>query len=167
MRFLLVAAIWLVLVGGLSLYTWQRDRLKPPPLAAETVTGVSPELYALEVTPEFTTAGDPFALRGDSAESATLLVRTANRELFRSDQPVAAGMTQSVHPLPGLVLGRNEIYVRAVPPLDEQQDHALRVRILQGEKVLLDQTVRGEKGAVVAGTLSFELKEKGEGSHER
>ena len=31
MRFVLVAAIWVVLVGGLSLYSYQRDRHKPPP----------------------------------------------------------------------------------------------------------------------------------------
>jgi len=165
MKFALVAAIWLILVGGLSLYTWQRDRLQPAPVAAETVREAPMEALALEVTPGFATAADPFALRGDPAAAATLLVRVADRELYRSDQPLPAGVTLSVHPVPGLVLGRNEIYLRAVPPHGEALDHAVRVRLLQGGRVVLDRTLWGEKGAVVTGTLPFELAAAGEANH--
>lgn len=165
MRFFLVAAIWLVLIGGLALYTYQRERLQPPPVAVEALREAPMEELTLELTPSFTTAADPFALKGEPAASATLLVRAAERELFRSDKPLPAGVTQTLHPVPGLVVGLNEIYVRAVPQQGEALDHALRVRVRQGGKVLLDQTLWGEKGALVTGALPFELKEGGEGSH--
>lgn len=166
MRFALVAMIWLVLVGGLSLYTWQRDRRQHAAVAVAPVRE-APLPYTLEVTPTFTTAADPFALREDPAAAATLLVRLAERELYRSDKPVPAGVTQSLQPVPGLVTGHNELYLRAVPPREMVLDHAVRVRLLQGGRVVLDQTLWGEKGRVVAGTVPFELKEKGEVHHER
>ncbi|OGU10866.1 MAG: hypothetical protein A2075_21820 [Geobacteraceae bacterium GWC2_58_44] len=165
MRFALVAAIWLILVGGLALYTYQRERRLPPPIAEPTTREASMEAYTLEITPSFATAADPFALQGDTAASATLLVRLGERELFRSDKPLAAGATLSLHPVPGLVIGRNEIYLRAVPPRGEALDHALRVRLLQGGRVLLDQTLWGEKGANVSGSVPFTLTETGEAGH--
>lgn len=165
MRFALVAMIWLVLVGGLSLYTWQRDRRPPPPVAAEAETGAPAEEFVLEITPSFATAGDPFALAGDPAEGATLLARTATHELFRSAKPLPAGTTQRVRPVPGLVQGHNEIFVRAVPPVNPGLDYAVRVRLMRGGRAIVDQTLWGEKGAVVAGTVPFELKEEGEGAH--
>ena len=167
MKFALVAVIWLILVGGLSLYTFERDRRQPPPVAAETVPEAPMEAHTLEITPGFATAADPFALRSDPAAAATLLVRVAGRELYRSDKPLPAGVTLTVHPVPGLVLGHNEIYLRAVPPQGEALDHAVRVRLLRGGRVVLDQTLWGEKGAVVSGTLPFELAGAGEAHHER
>lgn len=166
MRFFLVAAIWLVLVGGLALYTYQRDRMQHAVVAAEPVREAQGESLTLELTPSFTTSADPYALEGRDAK-ATVLVRAADRELFASDNPIPAGVTRTVHPVQGLVLGLNEIYVRAVPPQGEAKDHALRVKLLRGGEVLLDRTLWGEKGAVVAGSIPFELKESGGGVHER
>lgn len=165
MRFALIAVIWLILVGGLALYTYQRERRHPPPLA-DTVTREAPmEAYTLEITPSFPTAADPFALQGDPAASATVVVRMGERELFRSDKPLPAGVTVQVHPVAGLVLGRNEIYLSAVPPFREPLDYALRVRLLQGGRVVLDQTLWGEKGAKVSGTIPFTLTGTGEADH--
>lgn len=167
MRFLLVATIWLVLIGGLSLYSYQRDRRKPPPAVPEKLTEAPAQAYKLELTPIFATAADPFALKGGTNQAATLLVRVADREIYRSDRSLPAGVAKSITPVPGLVLGHNEIYVRAVPPQGETRDHALRVRLMQGGRVIADQTLWGEKGAVVAGSVPFELTGAGEGSHEQ
>ncbi len=167
MRFVLVAAIWVVLVGGLSLYSYRRDLQKPPPVAGAAVNEAPGEAYTLEVTPSFATAADPFALRGDPSDAATVVVRLADRELYRSDKPLPAGVTQSLNPVPGLVFGHNEIYLKAVPPQGESTDHAVRVRLLQGGRVLLERTLSAKNGAVVAGTLPFELRGAGEVKHER
>jgi len=167
MRFVLVAAIWVLLVGGLSLYGYQRDRHKPPPVAAQAVREAPGEAYTLELTPGFETAADPFALKGDPSDAATLVVRLADRELYLSDKPLPAGVPQSLHPVPGLVFGHNEMYLRAVPPQGEALDHAVRVRLMQGDRVLFDRTLVGRNGAVVAGTLPFELEGAGEANHER
>ncbi|ACH40615.1 hypothetical protein Gbem_3623 [Citrifermentans bemidjiense Bem] len=167
MRFLLVATIWLVLIGGLSLYSYERDRHKPPVAAAEKLTEAPAKAYTLELTPSFATAADPFALKGEASAKATLLVRVADREIYQSERPLPAGVAKSLTPVPGLVLGHNEIYVRAIPPQGETRDHALRVRLLQGGRVIADQTLWGEKGAVVAGSVPFDLTAAGEGSHEQ
>ena len=166
MRFALVALIWLVLVGGLALYTYERERRQPPDLAALVTREAPAEAYTLEITPSFATAADPFALQGEAEAGATVLVRLGERELFRRDKPIAAGVTVSVHPVAGLVVGLNEIYLRAVPPLGYPLDHAVRARLLQGGRVLLDQTLWGEKGAIVSGTIPFELTATGEAGHE-
>jgi len=167
MRFALVAAIWLILVGGLSLYTYQRERRLPPQMEAVVSRDAPGEAYTLEITPSFATAADPFALQGDPLAGATIVVRTAGRVLYRSDKPQQAGVTVSVHPVAGLVAGRNEIFLRAVPPFTAPLDHAVRVRLLQGGRVLLDETLWGEKGANVASSIPFTLTEAGEGGHEQ
>ena len=165
MRFALVAFIWLGLVGGFALYSHERQRRQPAPVA-EAVSHAAPEeAYTLELTPSFATASDPFALQGEPGVSATLVARLGERELFRSDRPLAAGVTVAVHPVPGLVAGANEIYVRAVPPHGEVLDHALRVRLLQGRRVVLDETLWGEKGASVSGAVPFTLTPGQEAGH--
>jgi hypothetical protein len=165
MRFALVALIWLVTVGGLALYMQERDRRQPPQVVQPVTQAAPVEAYTLELTPSFATASDPFALAGESDAGATLLVRLGERELYRSDKPVAAGVTVSVHPVPGLILGHNEIYLRAVPPRGAALSHALRVRLLQGGRVIVDQTLWGEQGANVSGSVPFTLKGAGEADH--
>lgn len=165
MRFALVAVIWLILVGGMALYTYERERRQPPPIAEPVTKEASMEAYSLEITPTFATAADPFALQGDPDAAATLLVRVGERVLYRSDEPLAAGETVSVRPVPGLVIGLNEIYLRAVPPRGAAMDHALRVRLLQGGRVVLDETLWGEKGRNVSGSVPFTLTEAGEAAH--
>lgn len=167
MRFLLVVAIWLVLVGGLALYGYQRDRQLPPQAALQGLREARAETCTLEITPSFTTAADPFALKGDPGAAATLLVRTADRELFRSERALPAGVTQTVNPVPGLVEGNNEIYLRAAPPHGETLDHAVRVRLLLGGRVVVDSTIWGERGALVSGAIPFRIEAAGEGNHER
>jgi hypothetical protein len=165
MRFALVAAIWLILVGGLALYTHEKDRRQPPPIAEPVTQPATAEAYALEVTPTFTTATDPYALQGGPAASATLVARLGERELLRTGRPVSAGTAVTVTPVPGLVLGLNELYIRAVPPRGEPLNHAVRVRLLQGGRIVLDQTLWGEKGANVTGTIPFTLKDDREAGH--
>lgn len=165
MRFALVALIWLILVGGLALYMQERERRQPPQMAQPMTQAAPVEAYTLELTPSFATAPDPFALAGDADAGATLLVRLGERELYRSDKPLPPGVTVTLHPVPGLVLGHNEIYLRAVPPRGEALDHALRVRLLQGGRVILDQTLWGEKGANVSGSVPFTLAATGEAEH--
>jgi hypothetical protein len=167
MRFVLTALVWLFMVGGLGLYIHERDRRKPPEIQAAAPKTARMEDFTLEITPTFTTEADPFALRGEAAASATLVVKLAERELFRGERPLAAGETVSVHPVPGLVLGRNELYLRATPPLEEtHKDNAVRVRLLQGNREVLDETLWGRGGANVAGTIPFTLTGAPEAGHE-
>lgn len=166
MRFALTILVWLVMVGGLTLYIDQRDRRAPAEVKAPAAEAAQQEAFTLEITPTFTTAADPYALQGDPAASATLVVRLGERELYRSDRPLPAGKSLSLHPVAGLVVGRNELYLRAAPPLGEApQDHALRVRLRQGVRVVFDQTLWGESGAAVAGAIPFTLSATAEAEH--
>lgn len=163
MRIALTVLIWLIMVGGLSLYIRQRDRRLPPPIQTPITEAATIEDYALEITPTFSPLPDPFALQGDQS---TLVVRLGEQELLRSRQPLPAGRTVKVHPVHGLVVGRNELFLRASPPVSEaQMDHAVRVRLLQGNREIFDQTLWGLSGANVAGTIPFVIEKKAEPSH--
>jgi hypothetical protein len=167
MRIALTVLIWLLMVGGLSLYIQQRDRRLPPGIQTPTTEAESMEGYTLEITPTFSPEPDPFALQRDPAASATLVVWLGERELFRSEQALPAGKTVSVHPVAGLVVGRNELYLQAGPPLSEAlMDHAVRVRLRQGNREVFDETLWGLSGANVAGTIPFILEKSAEAGHD-
>jgi len=167
MRFALVALIWLIMVGGLTLYIRQRDSRLPPAIQTPTAEAVPLEDYVLEITPTFSPEPDPFALKGDPADSASLVVRLGGRELFSTGKALTAGRTITVQPLTGLVAGHNELYLQAAPPPGEAlQDHAVRVRLLQGARLIFDQTLWGVSGATVAGAIPFNLDKRAEAGHD-
>jgi hypothetical protein len=167
MRFVLTALAWLILVGGLSLYIHERDRRPPAEILTPAVEAAAMEDYTLEITPTFSTAADPFALQGEPAAATTLLVRQGEKEIYRAEQSLEAGVTVSVHPVAGLTMGRNELYLQANPPLGHiPRDHAVRVRLLQGNRVVLDETLWGENGASVSGTILFSLSEPEKDGHD-
>jgi hypothetical protein len=167
MRIALTALIWLIMIGGLSLYIHQRDQRLPPAIQILTTEAASMVDYTLEITPTFSPEPDHFALHGDPSASATLVVRVGDRELFRSEQALPAGRAVSVHPVAGLVVGRNELYLWATPPLSEAlMDHAVRVRLLQGNQEVFDETLWGLSGAKVAGTIAFILERSAEAEHD-
>ena len=166
MRFLLTVLVWLIMVGGLAVYIDQRDRR--PRTESQVVAEVAApvEEYTLELTPTFSTAADPFALSGDRTASATMVARLGERELFRSEKPLPAGLPVSVHPVAGLVIGRNELFLRAAPPAsDALKDHAVRVRLLRGSRIVFDETLWGKSGAAVAGSIPFTLAGTTEAKH--
>jgi hypothetical protein len=157
MRFALAAFAWLLMLGGLSLYIYQRDRHTPAAIQAPVQQAVATEDFTLEITPTFSPEPDPFALQGEESTAAPLVVRTADRELFRAES-LEPGVPVRVHPLRGLVEGRNEIYLQAQPPVGEAgRNHAVRVRLLQGSQVVVDETLWRAGGANVAGTIPFTL----------
>jgi hypothetical protein len=166
MRFFLTALIWLIMFGGLSLYIYQRDRHAPEPIQAPVRQAVAGEDFTLEITPTFSPEADPFALQGNTEAGASLLVRTAEQVLFRGEA-LEPGVPVRVNPVPGLIEGRNELYLQAQPPLGESsRDHAVRVRLLQDSRVVVDETLWGRSGANVAGTMPFTLAEMAEEHHD-
>jgi hypothetical protein len=167
MRFVLTALIWLLMLGGLSLYIYQRDRHAPVPVQAPVTHEVSSQDFILEITPTFSPELDPFALQGDADDATSLVVRTAQRELFRAEGGLERGVTVRVQPVRGLVEGRNELYLQAQPPVGEaHRDHAVRVRLVQGNRVVVDETIWGQSGANVTGTVPFTLTATAEDAHD-
>lgn len=166
MRFALTALAWLLMFGGLGLYIQLRDRHRPAPIQAPARQVVTRQDFTLEITPTFSPEPDPFALQDPTTTAAPLVVRTAERELFRAAR-LEPGVPVRVHPVNGLVEGRNELYLQAQPPLSEaDRDHAVRVRLLRNGQVVVDQTLWGQSGANVAGTIPFTLSKVPEESHD-
>ena len=167
MRFALVALAWLILVGGLSFYIHERDSRPAAEISKPAVQKAARGNYTLEITPTFSTAADPFALQGDVTAASTLQVSQGNKILYSAEESLEAGVTVRLHPVVGLTAGRNELYLQASPPLsDIPRDNAVRVRVLQDDRVLVDETLWGENGAKVSGTIAFSLTESEDVDHD-
>ncbi|MBI9090782.1 MAG: hypothetical protein JEZ12_16315 [Desulfobacterium sp.] len=158
MRFLFCLVIWIVVVGGLRVYTWHRDAGLPagpsPVQAVEQVEGA----FLLELTPTFSLEKDPFALDTGTQSDALLTLNLNGRTLEVPEGELLRGKKIRIRDLPWLQAGSNEIYVKASPPLAESMmDHGLRVRLLDRGFVIADNTVWGDRGALVSGTIRFRL----------
>jgi len=159
MRLGLVAAIWILFVGGLASYMRYRDVAGPgsePAVELKLAEG----RYRIEVTPGFTPVPDPFALRtGQEPSAPALVVRLAGRELLRLSGGVEAGRPVWIEDVRGLVAGSNEIYVQVSPPIEQgDRRHFVLVRVLRDGVPIAEQTFWGEGGLQVAGTCRFEVE---------
>ena len=170
MRFVLSIVVWLIIVGGLVFYMHQREDTTGslPPIIEPKAAEVS---YSLVLTPTFSIEPDPFAIRlDDQTESPALLVRLGDREILRIADRLEAGDPIRIDPIPGLMMGVNEFYIEANPPLEStQKSRAIRIQVFQNERVASDTTLWSEPGAKVNGTFRFEIaqpeKEKSDHEH--
>jgi hypothetical protein len=144
--------IWIVLVGGFTLYVNTREPVK-------TVQAVGPRTaegaYVLEITPSFAPEPDPFALRAERETEAPAVVLTVNgKEALRIGHRIEPGIPIRVEPVPGLVQGDNELFIEANPPLTAtRMAHAVRVRLLHGERTIGDRSFWSEPGSRIAETF--------------
>ena len=166
MRFLLCLVIWFIFVGGLFFYTSGRNRAHenrtaPPPVAARAETRVT-----LELTPTFSVQDDPFALKTEERQGP-FEIRINGVSIASADLGVGRGQTLVIADL-NIVLGEhNEVFIKASPPLSESQlDHGVRVRLLDRERVLADETV-WSSGGLVSGTVIFSSPTQAESDHEQ
>lgn len=165
MRFFLVVAVWVIIIGGVFLYTTRRDGSLP---TAQPVTEVAAPLgrtLALEITPTFNLEQDPFALATDEQPSL-LDIRVNSTRVHLDAEQFRAGQVTCVKPLAALVPGVNEIFIQAVPPAAESgYEHGIRIKITEGPFVVAETTLWSAGGGLVAGTLHFSLAAK-ENGHE-
>lgn len=162
MRFILTALIWVVIVGGLWLYTQQRQQV------AGSLTPSQPQLARLEqqfdllLTPTFTVESDPFALRVTDEVDTAIELSVNGTRLAIAAERLQRGVALLMKDIQGLVAGHNEIYVQASPPLQESgRSHGLRVQLVRAGSTLLDSTIWAGEGARVAGTVNFVLTGQG------
>jgi hypothetical protein len=160
MRIFVTVIVWVVFIGGLTLYMKHRDSVDYLEDNFHEFKMVE-KLYTLEVTPSFILESDPFALTIDRQDSppALLVVRLGDHEILKVDDPLTISETFTVEPLDGLVVGENEIYVEASPSVDHfTTQNALRVRIIENGYPLAEKTIWSPPGAKVSGTFQFTLK---------
>jgi hypothetical protein len=156
-RIFLAAAVWVVVVGGTSLYLRMHEARAAslaPVLKERVVAG-----YRLELTPTFAAAPDPFALQLDaSAARPALVVKLNGEEILRRTDAVTAGEVIVIETLPPVRTGENEIFVEAAPPGDAAlQSHALRVRVARGAQTVADDTLWTEPGASLSAGVRFQV----------
>jgi len=167
MRFILCIVIWIIFVGGLWVYTWQRDaKLPDSPLAAPPVETVKGN-YRLEITPTFSVETDPFALQADTPQTEAIELRLNGQLLQQLDEAISRGKTLKLFNIPEILTGFNEIFVSASPPISETDlDHGIRIRLLDGETIIVDDTVWAGGGARVSGSVSFQMSMKADDEHD-
>jgi len=167
MRFILCIVIWIIFVGGLWVYTWQRDaNLPDSPLAAPPVETVAGN-YRLEITPTFSVETDPFALQADTPKTDSIELRLNGQLLQSPDEVISRGNVLEIDNIAEILTGFNEIYVSASPPISETDlDHGIRVRLLDGETIIVDDTIWAGRGARVSGSVSFQRLMKVDDEHD-
>jgi hypothetical protein len=159
MRIFVAVIVWVIFIGGLSLYMKHRgfaDYSANDLFEFQRVEKV----YALEVTPSFILESDPFALAMDIQNSSpALLIRLGEHELLNISAPLTTAETYKIEPLHSLIVGQNEIYVEATPPTNHFSTYnALRIRILKNGYPVAEQTLWSPPGTKVAGTFQFILE---------
>jgi hypothetical protein len=168
-RIILAFFIWIVILTGLNLYMKGLNE-SPQSQAFTFQLREAQAHYALEVTTTFSVEPDPFALQTDtSGESTALLVRLGGKTILHQTGSVEAGVPLRVEPVPGLVQGLNEFYVEASLPMEKTgKSFALRMRLLQDNQPVTDQTFWSDTAGKVAGTFGVTIEaetEKQEQDH--
>lgn len=166
MRFLLCLVIWIVFVGGLYAYTEKRDRTSAPERVAAAVAEQEQEHISIELTPTFSVEDDPFALKTEE-QTGPFELRLNGRAIETSDLAISRGQTLLIADQGVTLADHNEVYIKASPPVSESNlTHGIRLRLLDRERILADQTVWSSGGGLVSGTISFSLNDTPDTDHD-
>ncbi len=167
MRFLLCLTIWIVIVGGLWLYTWQRDMARAKVIMTQPEIHYVERDFSLEVTSTFSAEPDPFSLQLDNTPSSPLEISVNGVPLRIDTDVLRRGEVLKIEKVGNLLMGSNELYLKASPPLAESdRDHAIRIRLLQAEDILLDRTIWSKEGSLVSGSVNFKLEDTAGDAHD-
>ncbi len=186
---LLISVSVCVLVGGYQLFV----NTLPKGDVTEFVTTAATGDYAIEVTLSFEAKGDAF-------DPTAILIRLDGRDLLEQTDSLPAGIPLRIHPVEGLIVGLNELFIQ-VGTADSQQDagfakedefaeagvqttdsltdefglpiernefgesdsgaqfgaKAIRVRVFDGDTVLIEKTVWSEPGESISSSIVIDL----------
>lgn len=168
MRPLYVLVVWVVILGGLWLYTAARDAVSPSSTPAIEIQP-APGIYELELTPTFDAAPavDPFAT--DTGVQPTVKVSLRGRQIVRYDEPIKSGIplrfSWDTRATP-LELEKNELLVELLtPPQDSTMIgeeakglRGVRVHLLRDGETIADEMIWSQPGAPVVGDVDLVIK---------
>ncbi len=159
MRILAVITIWVVIIGGVSLYMGSRPEVtRAIALVPEGIGSGEP--FRLEATPTFTAEADPFALEEEAGEGA-FVVWLNGGEVLKAAEESRAGVAVVLEPVQGLIKGVNELYVEASPPVGfDGESYGVRLRLMHSGVAVAEETFWSEDGSRVTGVLRVDLTEK-------
>ena len=182
---LVIGSLFLILGVGGYLNFSKQWRLNPEPSPIETLN----DLFVVELTPTFEAAQGDFS----SIEPVSGELRLNGKLLWESRAILPAGLPITISPEPIFVAGENELWVafyrQGMGVGDDfgfQDDEAtrsrdfeagtssyandttsvcgVRVRIIQNQRVVLDETLWSVLGGVPGGVLKFKLHKNSTGS---
>ena len=171
MRPLLAIAVSTVILAGLALYTMLVVQTRPE--VTQFAEPAAAGQFTIEVTTSFSAQPDPFALNlDDQTKAAGLLLRLSGRGVEYRRLTLAAGSPLTFGPVEqgGIVVGDNELYLEAYPPLDDAgRLHAVRVRILRDGRLIdgAEKTFWSQPGTPLKETFRIHVtgEEKETGNH--
>ena len=162
MRIVWAAVIWVIFTGGLMGYMLQRDSVTPAPVKGITAAAAD-GAYTLVVTATFAAEPDPFALTATDDPPPALQVRMGSQVLLRKTDDVQPGQPMRVPLTKGLVVGANELFVKASPPIKTNaQAQAVRIQILRDGLTFVEQTYWAAPGENVSETFRFDIDDQQE-----
>jgi hypothetical protein len=160
MRPVYAVLVWVVILGGLWVYTEARDHFDRPTTTAVEIQR-APGKYELELTPTFEAVGgvDPFAL--ETTAKPAIIAKLNGREIARFEQTAAAGIprrfTWNTSEAP-VQFGKNEVYVELSSPAgDANAFRGVRVRLLRDDAPIADEMLWSQPGAPVQGAVALDL----------
>jgi hypothetical protein len=166
MRFLLVALLWLVILGGLRMYFAEHQSKAVVP-SVSTAPARASGSYRLALTPTFSAEPDPFTLQTDTNKDTGVIIRINGQPVNLGDRTLRAGKVLLLEGLSGVNQGNNDIFVQASPPVTEStRSQGLRVQLFVDETPLLDTTLWSTEGALVSGTVPFAVPVSKEAAHD-
>jgi hypothetical protein len=157
--FIVPLLIWVIGMGSLSLYTHEREVVRPQ-TSNEIRAQKGPEgIFGMDITLSFSAQPDAFEVRTNKIEKpATLLVLLNGHEILRRDDKITAGIPILVRPIKGLGDGVNEIYVESRPPAGQAaRAHAMRLRLFRDGKKLIEHTYWSEPFMNMSAALPIDL----------
>ena len=163
LRFLVVACVAVLMLGGVALCQWSLTRQVDFQLTRDTGHDADHEdevagPVELVLTPTFSAVDDPFALRSPGGDTPRLQVWHEDTLLLRHMTDLRAG--EFVR-LPGVDLGREQASLRVeATPAPEEALHpcALRVEIFKDGVRCDDQTIWSHGGGTpLAAVLTVQL----------
>ncbi len=158
MRPLIVIIVWIILIGGLTLYMRGRDEAAPvQTFQVEKAEGT----YSLDVTTTFAVEPDPFAVDlGTDDKAPALVVKINGVTVLERTERVPAGAPIRLDDIPGILEGTNEFYVEANPPVGNMgKSYAVRIRIMRDGITVADHTEWSRPGEKIAAAFPLETGE--------
>jgi hypothetical protein len=156
MRLILVIIVWIVIVGGLSLYMHSRVEKH---VSTEVTFEQAKGEYSLELITTSKLVPDPFSLStAQMSEPASLIVKVNGTEVLRTSAPIESQSRIKIPSVKNLIDGQNEIYVEANPPVDQTNAvFAVRVRIILNNRIVTERTLWSDPGMKIADTINLEI----------
>jgi hypothetical protein len=155
-RIIAAILVWVLFLGGMSLYMHAREHSDTVSIKPSGFQ-IAKDRYSLEITPTFSLQPDPFALQLDNDNTQyTLLVRMGKKEILKISDRMEAGAPIKIDPLEGVTVGYNELYIEASPSIElSSQSQAVRVRILRGNQSVFEKTIWTIPGGKAVDTVYF------------